>query len=263
MLVPPGIWAPVLTGWAIVAVFMAALWALHLMIRNAGIIDVGWSASLPMLALFYAGRLSGGGRSWLLALIVAIWGFRLAVYLLVTRVIGQPEEGRYLEIRRGYGAHDTARFLLFFQAQALIAVILSLPFLLVARHGGEPGALEWFAVALWLGSISAESLADRQLVTFKRNPANRGRVCDVGLWRYSRHPNYFFEALIWVSYALYAMGSPDGWVGLISPAMMAYFLLCVTGVPLAEAQALRSRGEAYRRYQEVTSVFVPWFPRHR
>jgi steroid 5-alpha reductase family enzyme len=110
-------------------------------------------------------------------------------------------------------------------------------------------------------SLSGEALADRQLESFKRDPQNRGRVCDVGLWRYSRHPNYFFEWLIWLSYALYASTSPAGWAAWIAPALILYFLLRVTGIPATEAQALRSRGDAYRRYQARTSPFVPWFRR--
>ena len=123
----------------------------------------------------------------------------------------------------------------------------------------NPGSSSDAAVALWAVAIVGEAAADRQLDRFKRDPANRGRLCDVGLWRYSRHPNYFFEFVIWISYALYAAGSPFGWSGIVSPALILYFLFRVTGIPLTEAQALRSRGEAYRRYQETTSVFVPWF----
>ena len=110
-------------------------------------------------------------------------------------------------------------------------------------------------------AFAGEITADAQLSRFKSNPANRGKLCDVGLWRYSRHPNYFFESVIWLAYALFALSSPWGWVGLASPALILYFLLKVTGIPATEAQALRTKGEAYRRYQETTSVFIPWFPR--
>jgi steroid 5-alpha reductase family enzyme len=239
---------------------MAALWAVHLVTRNAGIVDVGWSASVPILAIFYVLRAGGSSRGWWLAVMVALWGFRLATHIFL-RMIGRPEEGRYVEIRREYGRHATARFLWLFQMQALVAVVLSLPFFLVAREGGDPGVIEWIGAGWWAVSWALEFVADGQLARFKRDPANRGRVCDVGLWRFSRHPNYFFESMIWIGYAIYALGSPHGWLGFLSPAMMLYFLLRVTGVPLAEAQALRTRGDAYRRYQAKTSVFVPWFPR--
>jgi len=137
-------------------------------------------------------------------------------------------------------------------------VLLGIPFL-SACSNPEPtlGQLEWAGAALWLVAISGEALADAQLSAFKRDAANAGRVCDAGLWRYSRHPNYFFEWLIWVSYFLFACASPWGWVGIISPACILYLLLRVTGIPATEEQSLRSRGDAYRRYQERTSPFVP------
>jgi steroid 5-alpha reductase family enzyme len=104
-------------------------------------------------------------------------------------------------------------------------------------------------------------VADHQLNAFKRRHAGERRVCNVGLWRYSRHPNYFFEWLIWVAYFLFACASPLGWIAVISPAIILYLLLRVTGIPLTEEQSIRSRGEAYRAYQRTTSAFVPWFPR--
>jgi len=192
---------------------------------------------------------------------VTIWGFRLSAYLLRARVIGHDEEGRYVELRRSWKTHLPEKFFVFFQAQALLDLVLALPFLIVARHGGSPGAIEGIAVALWAVALVGESLADRQLDRFKRDPGNRGSVCAAGLWRYSRHPNCFFEWLVWLAYALYASGSPLGGLAWISPALILFFLLRVTGIPATEAQAVRSRGDAYRAYQRRTSVFVPWFPR--
>jgi steroid 5-alpha reductase family enzyme len=104
-------------------------------------------------------------------------------------------------------------------------------------------------------------VADSQLQSFKSNPANRSATCRVGLWRYSRHPNYFFEWLIWVAFAVFAMGSPYGYVAAFAPLLMLFFLFRVTGIPATEAQALRSKGDDYRQYQRTTSAFVPWFPR--
>ena len=121
--------------------------------------------------------------------------------------------------------------------------------------------MEWAAAVLWLLALAGESLADRQLATFKRDPAKVGRVCDVGLWRYSRHPNYFFEWLVWVAYALFALPAAWGWLSVLSPLLILCLLLRVTGIPLNEAQAVRSKGDAYRRYQAATSAFIPWFPR--
>ena len=110
-------------------------------------------------------------------------------------------------------------------------------------------------------ALAGETVADEQLHAFKRNVMNKGKTCDVGLWRYSRHPNYFFEWLVWVGFFVYALDSPMGWVAVISPMIMFYLLMYVSGVPLAEAQSLQARGEEYSRYQQTTSMFVPWFKR--
>jgi steroid 5-alpha reductase family enzyme len=114
-------------------------------------------------------------------------------------------------------------------------------------------------VGLWIISVMGEAIADQQLANFKRDPANKGKVCDTGLWGYSRHPNYFFEWLMWVSYFVFALESPYGYIAIISPAIILYLLLKVTGIPLTEEQSIRSKGEAFKKYQAKVSVFVPWF----
>ena len=141
-------------------------------------------------------------------------------------------------------------------------LLLAAP-LLIASANAAPRLhpLEWAAAALWAIALAGESLADRQLDAFRRDPANRGRTCRVGLWSWSRHPNYFFEWLVWVAYWLFACASPWGWTTLFCPALMLYFLFRVTGIPATEAQALRTRGDDYREYQRTTSAFVPLLPR--
>jgi steroid 5-alpha reductase family enzyme len=119
--------------------------------------------------------------------------------------------------------------------------------------------LEYVGIGFWLVAVIGESIVDAQLAAFRREPANRGHVCERGLWNYSRHPNYFFEWLVWVAWAIYAAASPFGWLALICPLVMLFFLFRVTGIPATEAQALRSRGQEYARYQRTTSAFVPWF----
>ena len=114
---------------------------------------------------------------------------------------------------------------------------------------------------IWLLSLTGEALSDAQLAAFKRAKANHGRVCDVGLWRYSRHPNYFFEWMIWIAYFVFALASAWGWVAAIGPLSILYLLLRVTGIPLTEEQSLRSKGDAYRHYQKTTNAFVPWLPK--
>ena len=252
-----------LSGLLGMCLLMLILWIVHLAIRNAGIVDAGWAGGLALLGIYYAIAARGyPPRSVLMAAMSGIWGMRLAYYLLATRVIGQPEEGRYVELRRRWATNVPLKFLLFFQFQALLCVVLSVPFL-TASVNTRPGlsAAEWIGFGLWVLAVAGESLADFQLQAFKSNPANRGKTCNAGLWRYSRHPNYFFEWLIWMGFAVFALASPYGYLGLLSPALILYFLLKVTGIPATEAQALRTKGDEYRRYQQTTSMFFPWFPR--
>ncbi len=251
-----------LVGWVLMAAMMAALWLVQRARRDAGVVDVGWAAGLGVLAILYAA--AGGGDPWRRALVGVMaggWSLRLAWYLLADRIVGKPEDGRYQELRARWGERAQARFFVFFQAQAVADVVLSLPFLVAMRGGVALGAAGLAGVAVWVVAVLGEALADAQLARFRADPANRGATCRIGLWRASRHPNYFFEWLHWWSYVLLALGSPAWWVSLVGPALMLYFLLKVTGIPATEAHALASRGEEYREYQRTTSAFVPWFPK--
>ncbi|HMD31505.1 MAG TPA: DUF1295 domain-containing protein [Candidatus Acidoferrales bacterium] len=250
-----------LLGWLVAAGVMTLLWLLHLPMRNAAIVDFGWAFLLPTLAIFFAAVGPGyAPRRWLLAALAAVWGYRLAFYLLFTRILGHPEEGRYVELRQSWKTSLPFKFLIFFQAQALLDVFLSIPFLLAALDPQPAlGWNEFAAAGIWAVAFAGEATADAQLHAFKSDRVNKGKTCDTGLWRYSRHPNYFFEWLIWVAYALYAFAAPWGWLALACPALMLFFLFRVTGIPATEAQALRSRGDEYRRYQQTTSAFIPWF----
>ncbi len=244
----------------IVVTMMFLLWLLHLALKNASVVDPGWSLGLTLIALTYA--VLGPGydrRKWLAAGMAAVWGLRLTWHLL-RRIWGQPEEGRYQYMRREWGGNIALKFLAFFEFQAVLEVVLSLPFLLAALNPNtQLHWLEYVGVALWAVAIGGEAVADAQLTAFKRDAANHGKVCQSGLWNYSRHPNYFFEWLVWVAWAMFALASPWGWLAIVCPLLMLYFLFKVTGIPATEAQSLRSKGDLYRRYQATTSAFVPWF----
>jgi steroid 5-alpha reductase family enzyme len=231
---------------------------------NYGVVDVAWSYAFAPVAIIYAWAGPGWEpRRWLVAALALVWSLRLGTHLLRRVAAHHPvEDSRYVQLRRDWAGVFHRKMFGFFQLQALSISLLSLPFLLPTANP-TPGflTLELIALGLWILAIAGEALADAQLATFKRQPENRGRVCNVGLWRYSRHPNYFFEWLIWVALALFASASPLGWLAWTAPAAILFLLLRVTGVPLAEEQALRTRGEAYRRYQATTSAFVPWFPK--
>lgn len=240
---------------------MLALWSYEVRHNDAGIVDVGWSLGMGLAALLYF--VCTGGDLLPRAAVAAVacpWSFRLAYYLLIDRVRGKSEDGRYQALRARWGANAHRNFLLFFQAQALLVVLFSLPFLFAMRHGAHP-----LFLALGVGwgwcAILGEAIADAQLRAWRANPANRGKTCRAGLWRYSRHPNYFFEWLHWWAYVLLCLPSPWAAAALMGPVLMGLFLFRVTGIPYTEAQALRSRGDDYRAYQAETSIFVPWFPR--
>lgn len=246
---------------------MTGLWLLGIRRRNFSYVDIGWSANFALIALLC--MLWGGGdagRRLLIGAMYGLWGLRLAWHL-GRRIVGEPEEGRYVELRRKWGEAGEAalnrRMYRFYLLQAVLDVVLSLPLFVVAQNPA-PGIapLEWTALGLWIVALVGETIADAQLAAFKHSGAGHAAVCDRGLWRYSRHPNYFCEWLVWVAYALAALASPPwGWLGLTMPALMLYFLLRVTGIPATEAQALRSKGDAYRAYQRRTSAFIPLPPR--
>ncbi|MEM7054670.1 MAG: DUF1295 domain-containing protein, partial [Pseudomonadota bacterium] len=153
-------------------------------------------------------------------------------------------------------------FFAFFLFQGLLAWLFALPAWVVASDASSALSI-WviLGVVFWLVSLAGESLADRQLDVFRTNPDNKGKVCKVGLWRYSRHPNYFFEWLHWFAYPLIALGAPYHWITWFGPVLMFAFLYRVTGIPYTEKQSLKSRGEAYREYQRTTSAFLPWPPK--
>jgi steroid 5-alpha reductase family enzyme len=257
------VWALLGYGWLGAGLLMIALWLIQRHTRNAGIVDVGWAAITGTLAVWHA--LGADGvfvRRVVVGFLGAGWGWRLAWHLLRDRVWGQPEEGRYVTLRRNWSPHADRAFFIFFQAQAAAAVALSLPFALAAVSARPfPVASDIAGMVLVIVGVVGETVADRQLLAFKRDPSRRGQTCRTGLWRYSRHPNYFFEWILWCGFGVFGLAGPWGWLGLVAPLIMLMTILFVTGIPPTEAQALASRGEDYRRYQQTTSAFIPWRPR--
>jgi len=256
-------WQLWLVGWGAAALLLAGLYVLQRRTRNATAVDAGWATSIALIAVLCA-ALGPGDLSHrvLIAVLAAVENLRIA--WLVVRRIGPHEDTRYQELRRRWRARgrEQATFAAFYEAQALVAAILALPFVLAVFNRADGlRPVEWAGAALWLVSAALELVADEQLRRFKADPANRGRTMRSGLWRTSRHPNYFFQTLTWLAYGLVSLAAPWGYIGFLSYALIVYLVLFVTGVKPAEEQALRSRGDDFRRYQRETSVFVPWFPR--
>ena len=251
-----------LGGLAVLVPLMAAAWARQRRTKNAGIVDVIWSGSLGSLAVAYAALAEGWlPRRVLVGAIAGIWSVRLTLHL-ARRVASEPEDGRYAQLRDDLGGAFDRWIFWFFQAQVALAVLLSLAFLVPMAASAEGFLLrDLVAVLLFVVSIVGESIADRQLAAWRANPANRGRTCRSGLWRYSRHPNYFFEWLHWLVYPVIAFSLPFGWTLWAVPLVMLYLVLSVTGVPPTERQAIASRGDDYRDYQRTTNAFFPGPPR--
>jgi steroid 5-alpha reductase family enzyme len=252
----------VLVGWAGLAVVMALVWARQRRTGNAGWVDVAWTFGLAGFALLFAAFADGWGpRRALVAALVLVWALRLGLHV-TRRVSKGPEDGRYRALRERLGPRTQPWLFAFFQAQAAIAAVLSLAYLAPMRKVDPEWTLvDGLGVLAWLVGAVGESVADRQLSRWIADPENRGRTCRAGLWRLSRHPNYFFDWVHWFGYAILALGAPDGWTAWIAPPLMLLLFLRVTGVPPAEAQALRSRGDDYRRYQRATNAFFPGPPR--
>ena len=251
----------VLVVWIAAAVAMFLAWLLQLFTRNAGLVDAVWASCLSASALFYAGTGHGGivARA-AVAVLGGFWGCRLCLHILA-RVLTEHEDGRYRHLRERWQGNPF-KFFLLFQAQAVAVVLFSLPLHAAAQGPADVMTPAVAAgIAIWIVGLCGETLADYQLARFRRDVRNRGKTCRSGLWRYSRHPNYFFEWLHWFAYIFIAAGAYNAALAWLGPLLMLVALRWISGIPHTEAQALRSRGEDYRAYQRETSVFVPWFTR--
>lgn len=255
----------VLTAYLAMAVVMAGLWVLQLRVRNASIADVGWCMGLIAVVLWYATQAAGEiERKALVAVLAVLYAGRLGFYILLNRVIGKPEDARYRRLREQWGGSEQLKMFGYFQLQALAVAGFSLPFLVLIQNPRPPFALiELAGLLIWIIAVTGEAMADWQLAHFRSQSWNRDRVCRDGLWYFSRHPNYFFEWLHWWAYVVMAIGTPGWMLTWIGPVAMGWALLKVTGIPLAEAQAVASRGEEYRIYQQTTNMLIPWWPKRR
>jgi len=250
--------------WGGSALIMGLLWAVQLKTQNAGIVDVAWAFLTPLVgcALILWDTTPDSTRQYLILILAVVWGFRLGTYLY-GRVMHEVEDGRYRHMRKASGKHAGIAMFIFFQVQATWTLLFAMPFWAAAQNTAT--GLTWLdvlGVLVWVISIAGEVISDRQLAAFRGNPANKGKVCQVGLWNYSRHPNYFFEWLHWFAYVLIGFGSAYWWLTWLGLAVMFVFITRITGIPYTEQQSLRSRGQAYVDYQNSTNAFFP-FPRRR
>jgi steroid 5-alpha reductase family enzyme len=248
------------------SVLMAGAWAVQQRTGNSGWVDTIWTFSLGLTgagsALWPTGGAAPNARQWLVAALVAIWSLRLGSHIAV-RTAGITDDPRYAAFAKEWGADSPRKMFIFLQNQGFGSIPLVFSIFVAARFPDHALRIQDILGALiLLIGIAGESWADAQLKRFRTNPANKGRVCDIGLWRWSRHPNYFFEWFGWLAYPMIAI-SPDypwGWATLLAPVFMYWILMHVTGIPPLEAQMLRSRGARYRDHQTHTSMFFPLPP---
>ena len=244
---------------AMLSVCMIGLWIWSLLLRNASIVDVFWGIGFALVAAsgFCWGHASTAPRSLLISAMVILWGLRLGGHLLL-RNAGHGEDPRYVAMRRHWGARFWwVSFFTVFALQGAILWFVSLPVQVVqAAPGGPLGGLDAVGVAVWLVGLVFETVGDFQLARFKADPANAGRVLDTGLWRYTRHPNYFGDAMVWWGLFLLSASAPWGWATVGSPVIMTYLLRRVSGVPMLE-KGMAERRPGYADYVRRTSPFFP------
>ncbi len=255
-------WLIFLLSFTVILFLMASLWGIANKIKNYSIVDALWSYSFLIQAfIFYFFCQGYFLRKILFLSMIGIWSLRLGSFLTIRIFKHHPQvDSRYLALANEYGQNYKFRFLLFYITQALSVSLLTIPFIFVFQNTNtQMSFFEYWGLGLWIISFLGEGLADHQMNAFRSNPINKGEVCNIGLWKYSRHPNYFFESMIWWSFFLASLGTSNLWWAIYCPLIILFLLLKVTGVPLSEAQSLKSRGDKYRRYQDNTSMFIPWF----
>jgi steroid 5-alpha reductase family enzyme len=247
----------------VVFALVTALWAVSVAVRDASIVDIFWGSGFVVVA-WVAFALGDGSadRRLLLAVLVTVWGLRLSGYL-ARRNLGKGEDYRYAEMRRRHGERWPLRSLpIVFWLQGALMWVVSLP-VQVGMADPTPaglGLLDWAGVALWAVGLTFEAVGDWQLSRFKADPANRGKVMDRGLWRYTRHPNYFGDFCVWWGIWLVALATGSAWWTVVGPAVMSVLLIRVSGAALLE-RSLRKRREGYDDYVARTSAFFPRPPR--
>lgn len=244
---------------------MTAAWLVALRTGRSGWIDAIWSFATGVFGASVAlVPFSGSGistRQMLVASLALLWSLRLGLHIAARTAHG-GDDPRYKQLREDWGQAFNSRLFWFLQIQALAALALGLSITLAA-HNPAPSinSSDWLGVAILIVAVAGETIADRQLSAFRADQQNHGKVCNVGLWGMSRHPNYFFEWLGWTAYAIIAIdlsgAYPWGWLALAGPLLMYWLLVHASGVPPLEAHMLRSRGDAFRAYQHRVNAFWP------
>jgi steroid 5-alpha reductase family enzyme len=244
-----------------IVIYMTVWFFVGQVLRRNDVADIAWGLGFVVVAVTALSlQAEIAARSFITTVLIGIWGVRLSSHIY-KRNRGKPEDPRYQRWRKEWGRHAVIRaFLQIFLLQGMLLLIISIPVVVLISSGKVPlGWLDAFGILIWLTGFLFEAIGDSQLSQFKKNPENRGRIMDQGLWQYTRHPNYFGEVLLW--WGIYAMvlSVPLGWATIAGPLLITVLILKVSGITLLEE---RYEGNtAYQEYKRRTSAFFPFPPR--
>ena len=234
-----------------------------LVIKNVSIVDIFWGVGFVVVNTFYvfmSGELNA--RKIVILTLVCIWGFRLAIYLAI-RNIAKGEDFRYQEFRQNYGPKRYWWFSYFqtFLLQGILIMIISLPLLGINYNNsnGNLEILDYLGIIIWIIGFTFETVGDFQLSNFKRDSKNKGKILHTGLWKYTRHPNYFGDSAVWWAYGIFSIAAGSYWQA-IGAVIMTLLILKISGVSLLE-KTLKETKPQYKEYIQKTSSFIPWFPK--
>ncbi|KTD49315.1 DUF1295 domain-containing protein [Legionella quateirensis] len=247
--------ALILIVYCILFIHMCLIWCLYRYLKNPSIVDVGWASGLTLSGLIYLFANPVSTRALILGSLLLLWGGRLGFYLWYTRIrIGHVDK-RYINLSDHWKIAKPLGFFLNFQLQGLLIGIIVIPWYFCGASAVDAlSSIDYLGILLAVIGLTGESMADLQLQKYKHAPS--GPVCTLGLWYYSRHPNYFFEWLVWCAFTLFGLTHSIGFIGLISPLTLYLIMTQITG-PMTEAGSIKSRGQAYIDYQKTTPMFFP------
>lgn len=236
-------------------IHMCLIWCVYRYLKNPSVVDVGWASGLTLCGLIYLFANPITSRSFILGLLLVLWGGRLGIYLWYTRIRVGYVDKRYKKLSDHWKIAKPLGYFLNFQLQGLLIMIIAIPWYFCGISAiNSLSMIDYFGILLAVLSLIGETMADHQLQQYKKSPS--GAVCTIGLWCYSRHPNYFFEWLVWCAFSLFGFTHNYGFIGLISPVILYLIMTQITG-PMTEAGSIESRGQAYINYQKTTPMFFP------
>jgi steroid 5-alpha reductase family enzyme len=243
----------------VIFIYMSLFFLLAQALSDNSIVDIGWGIGFIVLSamlLYHSDNISG--RQWLLFVLIVLWGARLSLHIFI-RNLGKPEDFRYANWRKEWGRYAVIRsFLQVFMLQGFFMFIIALPLMIVKIS--TPSSLQLFdyiGLTVWLIGFYFEAVGDYQMVQFKKNPDNKGKFITTGLWKYTRHPNYFGECMMWWGIFIISIPAGNIWISVISPVVLSWLLTRVSGVPMLEKKY--EGNKAFEEYARKTSAFFPWF----